>query len=174
MGLHAGEPAASRSARAAAKAAIETAHNRLRLMLSHVVPDQPMLGVRDRLDSERALESARKDAGVHMQHVAVDAAEYTPAGSFKATIFNQWLEYFADPIGLMRRYEHYLAHEGVFVPSVFVGVNDMRHEKTWKGIGAAYQTIAHTRVSTRPKLTWTMKVLKPPSRAERQAGAQEL
>jgi len=90
-----------------------------------------------------------------------DARVYHPNDLFDVIIFNECLEYFQDPLGLVQRYESFLETGGIYIVSMFTATDTARTKHIWKMLESVYPVEAQTRVSTRPGYTWNIKVLIP-------------
>ncbi|MGR7024931.1 class I SAM-dependent methyltransferase [Geodermatophilus sp. URMC 62] len=110
------------------------------------------------IDRARALEDHR------VTFVCASAEDYVPERTHQLIVFNEVVEYFDDPLDVVRRYEPFLAPDGRVVVSAFAGVDTARTRRIWKQLGRRYETEAHTRVSTQRDHLWNIKVLRPPSR----------
>lgn len=93
--------------------------------------------------------------------VCADAAAWEPGETFDLIAFNECLEYFDDPLGLVRRYEPALAPDGAFLVSMFAGLDTTRTRRIWRWLEEAYPVEDVTRVTNRAGLTWVLKVLRP-------------
>ena len=93
--------------------------------------------------------------------VAGDAAVLTPDGLFDVIVFNEVLEYFRDPLGLVRRYEPALSDGGTFIVSQFLAPDNARTRRIWRMLHPLYAPELQTRVSTGPRLAWRIEVLRP-------------
>ena len=111
--------------------------------------------------SAEAIRRASHKQNEKTQFVREDASVFQPDERFDLIVFNECLEYFDDPLKLLRRYEDFLEEDGIYIVSMFVGLDTVRTKRIWKMIGSVYTAEAETRVSTRKKLTWTIKVFSP-------------
>ncbi|MGH9380710.1 MAG: class I SAM-dependent methyltransferase [Thermoanaerobaculia bacterium] len=112
--------------------------------------------------SEQAIQRAAARQSENVGFVAADASTFQPPERVDVIVFNECLEYFAEPERLLRRYEAFLAEGGIYIVSMFVGIDNVRHQRIWKKIDAMYPAVAQARVSTGPRMTWTIKVFAPP------------
>jgi ubiquinone/menaquinone biosynthesis C-methylase UbiE len=69
--------------------------------------------------SEVALKNASKRANSKTSFVNALAESFVPDDQFDAIVFNECLYYLRDPLGVMRRFERYLAPDGVMLVSLF-------------------------------------------------------
>jgi len=90
-----------------------------------------------------------------------DAASYEPHGQFEVIVFNEVLEYLADPAATVRRYERWLAPGGVFIVSQFVGVDTLRTWRIWRRLERTYRRTAGARVSASRRHRWDVRILRP-------------
>jgi 2-polyprenyl-3-methyl-5-hydroxy-6-metoxy-1,4-benzoquinol methylase len=69
--------------------------------------------------SDVALRNASKRANSKTSFVSALAESFVPDSQFDSIIFNECLYYFEDPLQVIRRYERYLAPDGVMLVSLF-------------------------------------------------------
>ena len=93
--------------------------------------------------------------------VCADAALWQPEETFDLIVFNECLEYFDDPLAVVRHYEPALAPGGAFLVSMFTGVETARTLRIWKWLESAYAVEDATRVTNKAGISWILKVLKP-------------
>lgn len=93
--------------------------------------------------------------------VCEDANIYTPEEPFDAIVFNECLEYFDEPLRIVRRYESFLEQDGIFIVSMFVGIDTVRTKRIWKMLEAAYTAEVEARVSNKKGWSWIIKVFIP-------------
>ncbi len=111
-----------------------------------------------------AIERAQALADAKTTFRCADAESYVPERRFDVIVFNEVLEYFDDPLALVRRYDQYLEPGGSVIVSMFAGLDTARTRRIWKWLHAHYQTRAHAKVSTQRGYLWTIKVLHPSGR----------
>jgi SAM-dependent methyltransferase len=111
--------------------------------------------------SPEAISRAAHKADENTWFIAEDANSYVPNERFDIIIFNECLEYFANPLSLVRRYESFLKDDGIYIVSLFVGVDTARTKKIWKMLDSIYPSETETRVSNKKKYTWMIKVYMP-------------
>ncbi len=109
--------------------------------------------------SEEAILRASHKQNDRVRFVREDASTFQSDEKFDVIVFNECLEYFDDPVALVRRYENFLEKDGLFIVSMFVGVDTVRNKRIWKALDSEYTTEAETKVSTNRQLTWIIKVL---------------
>jgi 2-polyprenyl-3-methyl-5-hydroxy-6-metoxy-1,4-benzoquinol methylase len=63
--------------------------------------------------------------------VCADVVSFDPAAGFDVIVFNEILYYLADPIAVVRRYQEFLAADGIVIVSIFHA-----NLRTWKAINA--------------------------------------
>jgi SAM-dependent methyltransferase len=113
--------------------------------------------------SSEAIRRASNKQDEKSSFVSEDARVYNPNQLFDVIVFNECLEYFKDPLSLVRRYERFLEKNGAFIVSIFVGTDTVRSKRIWKMLDSVYSTEAETRVSTKPGYSWIIKVFMPGS-----------
>jgi 2-polyprenyl-3-methyl-5-hydroxy-6-metoxy-1,4-benzoquinol methylase len=69
--------------------------------------------------SDVALRNASKRANSKTSFVSALAESFVPDSQFDSIIFNECLYCFEDPLQVIRRYERYLAPDGVMLVSLF-------------------------------------------------------
>jgi 2-polyprenyl-6-hydroxyphenyl methylase/3-demethylubiquinone-9 3-methyltransferase len=111
--------------------------------------------------SSEAIHRASYKQDEKSSFVREDARIYNPDQRFDVIVFNECLEYFQDPLSLVRRYQRFLEKKGVFIVSMFVGRDTVRSKRIWKILEAVYSAEAETRVSTKPGYSWNIKVFMP-------------
>lgn len=111
--------------------------------------------------SAQAVARARSRENVQTTFVAADAATYVPTLSFDVIVFNESLEYFADPTALIGRYDGFLAANGRHIVSMFVGLETARALRIWRRLDRRYRIEAQTRVANGEGYAWIIKVLVP-------------
>ena len=109
--------------------------------------------------SAKAIQRTRPDEKTTF--VRADAVDWQPVEVFDLIIFNECLEYFDDPLALVRHYESSLAPDGAFLVSMFQGVETARTARIWKWLESVYAVEDITRVTNRAGWTWILKVLRP-------------
>jgi 2-polyprenyl-3-methyl-5-hydroxy-6-metoxy-1,4-benzoquinol methylase len=93
--------------------------------------------------------------------VRADATTYEPDQRFDVIVFNECLEYFDDPLNLVRRYERFLEHGGIFLVSMFVGKDTVRTKRIWKMLETVYTPEIGTQVTNTSGHSWMIKVFNP-------------
>jgi SAM-dependent methyltransferase len=120
------------------------------------------------ISSEALARAAPRVPGVAM-FVEADASSFVPDAAFDLILFNECLEYFADPVCVVRRYEPYLASHGLFILSMFLSPASARTRKIWKALdGTGYRTVSATTVTNHTGYTWVIKVVQPPAISARE------
>ncbi len=111
-----------------------------------------------------AIERAQALTDDRTDFVRAEAETFVPDGRFQVIIFNEVLEYFDEPLKLVRRYEPFLAPGGHFLASMFAAPYTARTQRIWKQLETRYDVAARCRVSIGRDYTWNIKVLRvPPS-----------
>ena len=111
--------------------------------------------------STEAIRRAAGQADEKAEFVAEDALVFSPRQSFDAIIFNECLEYFTDPLNLVRQYEPFLNGNGVFIISMFVGLDTARTKQIWRRLQTVYRVLDETQVCNVKRYRWIIKVLAP-------------
>ncbi len=111
--------------------------------------------------SSVAIERARGLEDDRTTFVCAAAETFVPDRTYDAIVFNEVLEYFDDPLAVVRRYEPHLRADGAFVVSMFAGVSTDRTRRIWKMLDGRYRTVTHAKVSNGEGYLWNIKVLKP-------------
>jgi 2-polyprenyl-3-methyl-5-hydroxy-6-metoxy-1,4-benzoquinol methylase len=115
--------------------------------------------------STRAIAAAAQRQDAATAFVAGDAMHLEVPGRFDVVVFNECLEYFADPRDLLRKYEASLEPNGVYIASIFDGIDTARSRKIWRMFRARYDDIAETRVRNQQGYAWSIRVLRPSGRS---------
>lgn len=117
--------------------------------------------------SEEAVRRATARASDDLTtFVRADAATFVPDGRFDIVVFNECLEYFDDPVALVRRFERYLATGGEIVVSMFAGTHTARTRHIWKRLEAVHAPVDSTRVTNHDGFTWIIKTFRPGATVE--------
>lgn len=103
----------------------------------------------------------RAAANAKATFLCADAAVWQPEEVFDLVVFNECLEYFDDPLAVVRRYEPALAPGGAFLVSMFTGVETARTLRIWRWLESVYAVADSTRVTNKAGISWILKVLKP-------------
>lgn len=107
--------------------------------------------------SEVAIARTKPLWSAKTEFIASDAEIFTPARKYDLIVFNEVLEYFTNPLDLVRRYEPF-ANEGAhFVISMFAGIDTSRTRHIWRALGGRYEQVGQARVSTQPDYAWNIK-----------------
>lgn len=111
--------------------------------------------------AEEAIRRAGARAGAKVRFACADVAAWMPEERFDLVVFNECLEYFDDPLAIARRFEPVLAPNGLYVISMFAGVDTARTRRIWRWLGTAYDTADSTRVTNGRGMTWIVKAMAP-------------
>jgi len=111
--------------------------------------------------SSTAIDLASRRCDAKTTFAVGDARWFVPSDSFDVIVFSECLEYFADPLSLVRRYEPFLAPGGMFIVSRFFGFDAGRTRRIWRGLDSAYHVAADSDVSNSDGFRWRIKVLLP-------------
>lgn len=116
--------------------------------------------------AQEAIQRAahKQDAKTHF--VQADAATYLPTERFNVIVFNECLYYFADPLGVVERYEPFLAPDGIYIVSMFDEVEKAKAQQIWQMLARLYTPEAETRLSTKAHYSWTIKLFQPSQRQQ--------
>lgn len=111
--------------------------------------------------SEEAIArmAARRDE--RNSFIAADAARFEPPGTYDLIVFNEVLEYFDDPLGVVRHWQRFLAPDGAIIVSMFSGLTTARSDRIWRELGREYRQEASTQVQNEARYRWVIKVLSP-------------
>ena len=74
-----------------------------------------------------------------------DVSTYVPKGSFDAIIFCEVLNYFSDPLAVVKNYESALNKDGIFIVSI---LHNVWKKSIWKVLEKEYRILTETK-STR-------------------------
>ena len=107
--------------------------------------------------SSVAIDRARRLEDDRTTFFAADAETFTPHRSYDLIIFNEVLEYFEDPLGLVRRYEPYVKPGGHFIVSLFDEPFTIRTRRIWKLLHGRYETVTRSRVQTQWDYKWDIE-----------------
>jgi 2-polyprenyl-3-methyl-5-hydroxy-6-metoxy-1,4-benzoquinol methylase len=121
--------------------------------------------------SAEAVRRAAARENAKTSFITADAAVYVTAERFDVIVFNECLEYFSDPLSVVRRYEPFLREHGIFIVSMFVGLDTARTSRIWRSLGAVYTPRAVTRVTNEDRYTWIIKVFSPLAEMNRRTAA---
>jgi len=103
-----------------------------------------------------AIERAAIRADATTRFVQADASRYIPGESFAVIVFNECLEWFADPRGLLRHYEQFLDDGGAYIVSMYV---DGQSRQVWRKLGRRYRTCQSTEIKNDSGARWAIRVL---------------
>jgi len=111
--------------------------------------------------SATAVARARARGLPDATFIAADAAVVEPGGDFDVIVFHEVLEYFDDPVALVRRYDRWLRDSGVLVVSQYAAPDQVRTRRIWRKLERHYRPEHQVRVSGGRQWTWVVKVLRP-------------
>jgi SAM-dependent methyltransferase len=119
--------------------------------------------------SPAAIKIAGQYADASTSFRAVSGEMFETSDRFDTIIFNECLNYFADPAATLRGYSRLLAADGIFIVSLsFTSVRNALHKlKIWRDIEAQWHVLDETVIYRRRDATWIVKVLV----SSREAGA---
>jgi len=107
--------------------------------------------------AETAIRQAAGREDAKTAFAAADAESYQPPGRWDAIVFNECVYYFDDPVGTVRRYEAFLAPDGVLIVSTF---RSRRADVIVKRLLESCRLLEETAISNR-KGTWVVRVMAP-------------
>jgi SAM-dependent methyltransferase len=107
--------------------------------------------------SEAAVRQAAGRVDAATAFTAADAETWVPPAGWDAIVFNECVYYFNDPVGTVRRYEAFLAPDGVVIISTF---RSRRADVIVARLLAGCRLLEETAVTNR-KGTWVVRVLAP-------------
>jgi 2-polyprenyl-3-methyl-5-hydroxy-6-metoxy-1,4-benzoquinol methylase len=110
--------------------------------------------------SQIAIDRTRKFWNDKTDFHCSDAETFTPDRLYDLVVFNEVLEYFDDPLALLRRYEAFVSPNGHFVVSMFAGLETARTRKIWSRLADRYALVAKAQVSTLRRYRWNIRVFK--------------
>jgi SAM-dependent methyltransferase len=111
--------------------------------------------------SSAAIDMASRQCDAQTAFVVGDARSFVPSDTFDVIVFSECLEYFAESLSLVRRYEQFLAPGGIFIVSRFFGLDAGRTRRIWRGLGSVYHVVADSDVSNSDGFRWRGKVFSP-------------
>jgi 2-polyprenyl-3-methyl-5-hydroxy-6-metoxy-1,4-benzoquinol methylase len=111
--------------------------------------------------SQAAIDRVASQADERNSFMVGDAAVFTPARKFDVVVFNEVMEYFDDPVHAVNRWCEFLQPGGVFVVSMFSGLNTARSDRIWRALAKLYEQRALTMVRNEERYEWIIKVLAP-------------
>jgi 2-polyprenyl-3-methyl-5-hydroxy-6-metoxy-1,4-benzoquinol methylase len=111
--------------------------------------------------SREAIARAQPRQNERTAFVAEDAMRLHLQDRFDVIIFNECLEYFDEPLALLHRYEAFLHGTGIYIVSIFDGIDTARSWKIWRMLRRRYTAEAVIHVSNEIRYAWTIKVLRP-------------
>ena len=101
--------------------------------------------------------SVRQDDRTHF--VEADMNDFTTSERFDAIVFNESIYYHHDPVAGLRRYEQFLAPDGVFLVSMH---GKTKNDALWEELSARYVAIDSVTMQNCRGTSWTTKVLALP------------
>jgi len=105
--------------------------------------------------SEAAINLALHKQDKKTSFVRGDANDYIFRESFDVIIINESLVYLDNPIELLKRLEHYLKEDGLFIISMYL---DSRTKSIWKRLESLFHILDETKVTNRTGSSWICKV----------------
>jgi 2-polyprenyl-3-methyl-5-hydroxy-6-metoxy-1,4-benzoquinol methylase len=114
--------------------------------------------------SVEAITRACRRQGPRVSFVTADADAFVTSEQFDVIVFSECLEYFADPLSTVRRYDSALLPGGLLMISMFAGLDTRRTTKIWKRLKTAYRFKVETDVTDRSGYSWHIAVAEPAAR----------
>ena len=111
--------------------------------------------------SDEAIAKARPRQNERTAFMAEDAMRLHLQDRFDVIIFNECLEYFDEPLALLHRYEAFLHGAGIYIVSIFDGIDTARSWKIWRMLRRRYTAEAVIHVRNEVRYAWTIEVLRP-------------
>lgn len=111
--------------------------------------------------AQARVQSTAANGLLPVTFVVADALAYVPSETFDVIVFNESLDYFADPVAAVSRYERFLTGNGIFIVSNFRGPDTMRWKQIWRRLAHVYTTDDATSVTNNSGMTWDIRVLSP-------------
>ena len=111
--------------------------------------------------ASKPIERAKAKENNQIAFFQADATQFEPAETFDLILFNECLEYFADPVALLERYKAYIATDGFYIVSQFDSPDNARTRQVWQMLAPRYKTLTQCQVSTYGNYTWNIRVLIP-------------
>lgn len=106
--------------------------------------------------SGEAIKRAAERADHSTRFVQADASRYIPGETFDVIVFNECLEWFADPVGLLEHFEQYLNDGGCYIASMFV---DLQSRSVWRRLSRRYRVRERTEIRNAAGDRWAIRVL---------------
>ena len=103
-----------------------------------------------------AIQQAASRSDARTQFVQADASTYVPTQACDTIVFNEILYYFAQPATIVRRYETYLARDGIFIISM---MTTTRTASIWRNLQRHFSVLDQTKVVNQHGFGWRIKVL---------------
>ena len=110
--------------------------------------------------AQTAIERAAKKSHPRSIFIYANAEIYVPNETFDATIFNEVLYYFADPLGVARRYRAWLNPGGLFITSLYAKSD--RARAIARLLKKSYPSIDEVEIASHGQ-TWIVNVFTPSS-----------
>jgi len=107
--------------------------------------------------SEGAISRALPRQDEKTFFISTDAATYDPRELFDTIVFNETLYYFEEPLEVLKRYERYLAEDGIFIVSIYF---DEPEVSVWKKLKTEYHSVDEITTSHQEH-SWVCNVFVP-------------
>lgn len=110
------------------------------------------------IDFEEPVRQATPKADSRSQFIAADMNEFTPVDQFDVIAFNESIFYLVDLLEGLKRYERFLAPDGVFVVSMH---GQPRNDPLWEKINATYHILDAVTIANQRGVKWNCKAFAP-------------
>jgi SAM-dependent methyltransferase len=107
--------------------------------------------------SAEAIKRASERADETTRFVQADASRFIPGEPFDVIAFNECLEWFSDPLGLLEHFEQFLTEGGAYLVSMYV---DAQSRQVWRKLARRYKTCQQTEIRNADGDRWSIRVLK--------------
>jgi 2-polyprenyl-3-methyl-5-hydroxy-6-metoxy-1,4-benzoquinol methylase len=111
------------------------------------------------VDFEEAVKKAQHKITATTHFAVADMNEFTTTETFDVIVFNESIYYLHDLMAGLRRYEQFLAADGVLLISMH---GKERNDALWAEIDARYTVLDAVTMQNARGIKWTTKALVPP------------
>lgn len=113
------------------------------------------------VDKDDVIEHSLHRGDERTMFVRADMNAFVPPQRFDAVVFCESLYYLHDTIGGLRRYQRYLADDGVFLVSMWASE---KNSARWRDISVWFDVLDETQVTNAAGTRWTCKAFVPKHR----------
>ena len=111
--------------------------------------------------SSEAIRQASEKEDDKTTFICADITTYTPEESFDMIVFNEILYYLDTPLDVVKRYEHFVKSNGLFIVSMFVS-QTQKPVRIWEQLQHTYSFADETvSINKNWGQSWDCKVLSP-------------